>query len=72
MISIKIWFLSYPYMERKKEVTVENAQNLKKIHSELKSYPGNKVLIITFVKKFSTSDTTNQGINIGKYTLINI
>ena len=39
-------------------------------HSELKSYPGYKVLITTFVRKFVTTDTTNQDVNIGKDNLI--
>ena len=57
-------------MERKKEATPDNEQNLMNEHSELKSYPGYKVLITTFVRKFVTADSMNQDANIGKDTLI--
>ena len=58
-------------MGRKKEVTIDDNQNLSNGYSELKSYSSYKVLLTKFVKKFSTTDTTNQDIDIGNNITIN-
>ena len=54
------------YLERKKEATTDNEQNLIDGNSEIKVFAGFKVLVTTFVKKFVTSDRTGEDTNIGK------
>ena len=52
--------------ERKKEATKDKQQNVIDGNSEIKNLSGSKVLVTTFVKKFITSDKTQEDINIGK------
>ena len=58
----------FSYLERKKEATTDDEQNLINGKSKIENV-GNKVLVTTFVKRFITSDRTNQDINIGKKRL---
>ena len=53
-------------LERKKEATKDKQQNVIDGNSEIKNLSGSKVLVTTFVKKFVTSDKTQEDINIGK------
>ena len=52
------------YLERKKEATTDDEQNLINGNSKIEN-EGYNVLVTTFVKRFITSDTTKQDINIG-------
>ena len=56
--------LFFSVLERKKEATTDDEQNLINGNSKIENGEY-KVLVTTFVKRFITSDRTNQDINIG-------